>query len=492
MKKIKFLVSFLLIITILSALFSFNTFAAGSSVSVSKSSVTVGSTVTATVTLDAGEAIYGVQAVINYDSNILEYKSGTAVGDAGTLKLIESPSGETKVSYTLTFTAKKAGNCTISTSDCFYSGVTADKGLSGASASVAVKDVTLSSNANLKSMRLTAGTLSPAFSPSVTTYSVTVDNSVTECRISAIAADSNASISVKGSAKLKIGANTRSVVVTAPSGTQKTYTVNITRSETNSTHTVSEPSKLETNIAGVGYTVATDISTQKLFNGFKASTAMYNETEVAVAVDNYNNYKIYYLKAADSDVLVPFTLNEETESFEKLQYITQGNYTYIISDIPDDKTLPENYYVTNTKISEFDVKCYANANSDFNDFFYLYCYSDGNYEFYRYDSKLAVLQRYPELSTISNPLDEITEKEETTFLNRFRSLSSDAKIIVILVVVFILIAIALVVLLIVRLLVKKNFDDFDDGVLFEEVSINGFDLGYDEVEDELVEQTKED
>lgn len=88
---------------------------------------------------------------------------------------------------------------------------------------------TPSSNANLASLTVNAGTLSPVFDPSVTSYSVSVGYSTASITIGATA-EAGATISGGQMYGLNVGVNTIPVVVTAVDGvTTKTYTVTVTR-----------------------------------------------------------------------------------------------------------------------------------------------------------------------------------------------------------------------------------------------------------------------
>ena len=97
----------------------------------------------------------------------------------------------------------------------------------------------LSSDANLSSLAISQGTLSPEFAAAKTAYTATVDNNVDSLTVTPTAADSNATIAVNDSAvasgsaseaiALTVGANTIQVVVTAEDGTKATYTVTATR-----------------------------------------------------------------------------------------------------------------------------------------------------------------------------------------------------------------------------------------------------------------------
>ncbi len=496
MKKVfKIFLVLTVVIGILSSFLAINTFAAGTVISFNKKSLTVGDSLTVTVTVNPGEKMYGVSCLINYDDNVLEYKSGNAEGGAGSLRIVESPSGDTKVSYALTFSAKAAGTSAVSVSDCIYSAMGAngseEKATSGASANITVTNAALSANANLKSLSLSSGTLSPAFSAGRTSYTVNVKNSVTELKVYATAADSAAKVAVSGESALKLGTNTRTVTVTAANGTQKVYTITINRSETDDVEepatgedAPTESNSLSTEIDGTQYTVVTDISNAPLFNNFTVTSITYKDAQISVAVDNAKNYTIYYLKASGSEELIPYTYNEEEDVFTKLEYIKQGERTYIFADIPEGRALPSDFYSTNAKISGFDVSCFASTSADMTDFYYVYCYSEGRYGFYRFDSRENILQRYPELSLID--AEDVNEPTVPTgnFIDRFKTLTNNAKIIIIGLAVIVAGAIALIILLIIRFATNKNYANFEDGFVsdddFDDVTLNNFSLLTDE------------
>lgn len=94
-------------------------------------------------------------------------------------------------------------------------------------------------NADLAQLETSAGTLVPAFSPSVTSYRVTLGNAITSLTLRPVNASGTAVDSVDGKAvasgshsapiPLSVGDNTIAVKVTAQNGAQKTYTVVATR-----------------------------------------------------------------------------------------------------------------------------------------------------------------------------------------------------------------------------------------------------------------------
>ncbi len=87
-----------------------------------------------------------------------------------------------------------------------------------------------SSNADLASLALSAGSLTPQFDKDVLAYTATVDNDVESLRVTAVAADAErATVVVTGGDNLQVGENILTVKVTAEDGTEKTYTIRVTR-----------------------------------------------------------------------------------------------------------------------------------------------------------------------------------------------------------------------------------------------------------------------
>lgn len=84
---------------------------------------------------------------------------------------------------------------------------------------------TQSSNANLSSLTISKGALSPAFAADKTSYTVTLEKTDTTITVSATAEDSNATITGTGEITLKPGDNEITISVTAEDGTVKKYVI---------------------------------------------------------------------------------------------------------------------------------------------------------------------------------------------------------------------------------------------------------------------------
>jgi YVTN family beta-propeller protein len=96
-----------------------------------------------------------------------------------------------------------------------------------------------SSSADLAALTISNGTLSPVFAAGTTSYTATVDNSITSVTVIPTCADVNATIKINGVVMssgavspivfLNVGNSTLNIAVTAPDGTVKTYTLVVTR-----------------------------------------------------------------------------------------------------------------------------------------------------------------------------------------------------------------------------------------------------------------------
>lgn len=489
MKKI---ITVLTTMALICSCFMFNASAASSAtIALSSKSPKVNDTVTVTVTVKSGSPMYSTEFNVNYNQNILKFQSGdNANGGAGVVKVASGVSGATSQSYSLKFTAISAGSSAISVSGGAYT-ENSDDNIS-ASTSVSVTDTSKSGNANLSSLRVGAGTLSPSFSPDVTEYTVNVKSTDTQCLVYAVAADSNASFVVNGSATLKVGTNTRVIVVTAPDGTQKSYTLTINRPETDeSSGTTDTPSALDVVIDGSSYAVLKDISSIEIPVGFNVTQRLYNNEEISVATDSKENFELFYLKASDSDEVAPYTYDAEKDLFTKVQIITQGNNNYIVAKIPDELSLPNDYFITKVEIQDMSVEAYISSDAALKDMYYIYCYFGGEYSMYRYDAKENVLQRYPEMELFSHESEPVNT-ENQGFIARFNSLSGNAKTIVVCLLVAVIGVIALIVLLIVKFATRDRAEDFDlmndFDEEFEDVSVAEYD---DSVSNETDDESEE-
>ena len=215
--------------------------AANGKLTFSDPSVTVGNefSVTMKITSTSEEALGGADVTLSYDPSAIEFLSGTnASGGAGSVRLLGSmESTDTKVfSFTLKFKALQAGSSkiTVSTQEVYdinTQSVTMDH---VGNSTVTVNPLaTYSTDASLKSLKVSPGNLVPEFSPEVESYTLEVGGDVDKIAVSAQTNDDKAKLVITGHSDLKIGENPVSCKVTAEDGqTVKTYQIMVNKSET--------------------------------------------------------------------------------------------------------------------------------------------------------------------------------------------------------------------------------------------------------------------
>ena len=214
-------------------------FAASGSMS-GPSSARAGETISVTFKVSGGN-FSGYSGTLSYDSSVLTLVSASsnlggswAFSRNGNNIVAYDTTGNSSVSGSL-FTVKFKVNSGVATGSAMKVGFNGtvsdgtDYAVSGNySGTVAAP---LSNDATLSNLVVGNATLSPAFNPNTTNYSCgTVTFDVAKLSVSATANASGAKISVNGS-NLSVGKNTVRIVVTAPSGAQKTYTITVTRQQ---------------------------------------------------------------------------------------------------------------------------------------------------------------------------------------------------------------------------------------------------------------------
>lgn len=454
--------------------------AAGASVTVSASSTkpTVGSTFTVTVKYTADKAIGSFEGSIKYDASVMEYVSigngvGSPTSSSGVLPFVWYDASYTakSKSFTITFKAKKAGSgaVTITTSELVDQNF-GDLGTPSGKVTVNVQNPQKSGNANLSALYISSGSLSPKFSPKVTSYNIVIPNSVTVLTLSAETEDKDATIAIEGSKNMKVGKNTRKVIVTAPNGTTKTYTLNITRQEaTGNVTTPSDktPQNGDKNEAAkvtvddqVLYIVK-DLKNVKLPQGYEQGKITINDTQFPSVQDKNRNIVLLYLadeKGENGAFYVYDTVSMTFSEFYSLK-VTGGEYALLSPDAT--VMIPEGFTQTFIKVNEQTVAAWSFPEEEMSSYLLVYALSPGGTKgLYQYDTVEGTLQRYTHRVTAFLPVEEEVEDTAPTesggLLDVFNNLLARFGMLrLILMGVGILILITAIVILIV-LLTKKQ------------------------------------
>lgn len=474
-KSIKTLLSIFVIVAVLTSLFTFNVSAASATIS-GTGEIEVGKTFNVTIRFNADATLYAVEADVSYNSSVLRLNSVSGadfnIGN-GSVKIVDDGFSATKPSksssYTLSFTAIAAGNSNISVS--LLGGGEAE---SKASASAPVKVITPkpSSNANLSSIKLSNGSLSPAFNQNTTNYSVTVKYGVESITINGTVADGGASYTGGGTFGLEVGDNSRVLTVTAADGTKKSYTVNIKRMTEQETLDAEQAERdanpLLVVIDDKDYTIVNSFEGITIPTGFTQGTITRKEAEVAVLNDAGGKYQLCWLVDANGENGA-FYRRDENDNFSKLAYISANGVMYIIEEL-SDSLLPSGFVQANYEIDGQTVSAIQHDNEAYKDFYIFNCYVSGQTEntFYRYDTVEGTMQRAAEYDAAiagvqANPNDNQQNGGKASW---FYAMSTTGKIVFFIVIVVALILIAATALVIVRIAGFKE-NKLEDDVYYD-------------------------
>ncbi len=204
-----------------------------------KEEVRVDDVIEVVLTLTADITPGQFEGYISYDSDVLEYVTGPNVitGGEGILK-VNDQEPDTRYNvrkYSLFFKAIGIGTSTISmrgTPEVYE----ADQGylMSVSVGTISIKvlaSARASSDASLGALKISPGTLTPAFSTNIYEYSVTVPYETEELLVSAAPNDAHATIKTEGNTELDVGQNRVLIIVTAQDGTTQKYVIYAARQD---------------------------------------------------------------------------------------------------------------------------------------------------------------------------------------------------------------------------------------------------------------------
>lgn len=492
MKKLLKKISIITVcVALIACALSVSAFAAGSvSVKANNQSPSVGAEITVTVSYKADEAMLSLGGWLQYNSEVLEYVSvagavATSKG-TGTYEFATSVSNQATHDVTFTFKAKKIGQSTVKAYNCKYVPASFQEiSVADNSTTINVADktsTTLSGNANLKSLYLSNSIpLNPAFNKDTTTYNIQVDNSVTKVLVNAQPEVEGARIDVVGSSEMKVGANQRTIVVTAPNGTQKKYVINITRAAPDGTipadpenPDVTPANPYEVEIGGEKWTLVSEYTEDIILNGFKAASAIINSTELPVLKNEATGAVVVYAKAGTEEEPKAkyFTYQEITGTFAEYRFIN-GAAGIVILDFDSALAAPAGYTKTTATVMGFTAEVMAYVDPAFANYVIVYAETLGGIkDYYRIDTLNGTIQLSPEFAAAVK--NTVASGESGNVITRFALLSAMEKAMIGAVVLAVLVVIAIIIILIVKLArngkpqIIEDFDELEEFDEFEE------------------------
>lgn len=421
-------------------------------VSISSASANVGDEVTITITASSDVKIELCDLKINYDSSILQYVKGFDTGGGGIGRLI-SPSA---TSFEIVFKAINPGTATISVDKSTSYTSSADEdymSLTTSSGTVTVKaPASYSSDNTLKSLQISPGTLSPAFSPDRTTYNATVDADVTELVVSAAANDSAAKISISGR-RMDPGSNTTTITVTAEDGSVKKYIIYTTRLEDGQEATTEAESKTEevtetpsqtvnddgtVTIDGKRYSVVQDYSGITIPDGYQEVDYEYNGQKINAIKGLKTGLILMYLESEDGKG--GFYIYDETaKTFSPYNTVAEPEITYVVLPITNSLEKPAGYALTKFTMNGKEVQVLMDSDRQYCLFYGVS--SLGEKGWFRYRVSDGTIQAYSVVKTTN--ADTVVKADNNKIFGGNRFWFTIVMILGVIIVAFIIVTIIL-------------------------------------------------
>ena len=377
-------------------------FADGISVSAGQGSVSEGKTVAFSITVPSGSEAWTYS--VSYSAN-LTLESGDLApmgfeGDSRTNQLV--------------FRANSTGTGTVSISAGSYCIAGVDYDASGsASVTIVAADkpddsepapaptpsgggdsstgnnpgVSLSSNNALSSLTVSAGTLTPAFDPAITEYTLSLPSRSDRLTITANPSDSRATVQGDGEISLQDGETSLSVVVTAEDGSAKAYTITVQ---------VAQAPTLFLDYNGQRLGVVKDVSQVTPPAGFApAKPITYSGDTLPIWTDVSGKRTLVYLMDEKNSTQGFYLFSQATGVQSPYLPILCGSVTYIYTDIPKELSSVPGLTLATVKAFGQTLNGWTYNDASLKDFCVLYLMDDtGSYGYYTYDSREETLQRF--------------------------------------------------------------------------------------------------
>ena len=383
-------------------------------ISATGGTIETGQTVTVTLNLSSSSTIGAYRFYLTYDSSVVEYvpSDGDANfcnGGNGTLIFVGDPYAKSD-SCSVKFKGVKAGSSKLTVS--YDAGDILDSDYNDMTVSASSGTITVnapreaSTDATLKSLTVGEGSLSPAFSSGVISYSMSVGAGVDALTINAKANSEYAKVAISGNS-LKEGSNAVKIVVTAESGATKTYTINVEKAKATPTPS---PEPTSTPTPSPSPTPGVEVSVNKITSDADGNVSQVAEiltvsdeitvnapdgfeltgvTVQGVAVEalKLNDGNLVLVQLSDDKLYVYDSVNK---TFEEYQTIDTAARHFRISMAPAEE-IPAGYSLTAVKIGSATYPAYHISEEDE----FVLVYAEGSI-WYKYDTVEGTIQRYDE------------------------------------------------------------------------------------------------
>lgn len=393
----------------LSLAFSLTAFAMTARISFNDPTAEPGEDVTVSmhVVSTSGEPLGSANIMLSYDPSLLEFTSGdNAEGGAGSIHVTGQPTEDAaEWYYGLHFKALSAGTAdlTVSTAEIYdqdskiasieHQG--SSHILIGAEAQASESASQAAELAPLGSLSINPGTLTPAFDPSVTSYTTRVGEEVTRIAVSAVPADSTQKVSVTGNDDLQMGENTINISISDKDGNAlNSYTITVTKQEGATPTETAVADEATVKIDDTVYTVADTFDVSLLPEGWTAESYTYEGRVVQAGKGPDEHLHLMYLLAEGGTGDLYF-YDDTSGSWSP--YVEVGTSAKAVTAIPMDAgvTVPEGLEESRLNLNGKSVDGWVGTGDQGENYCVFYgMNSDGEKNFYRFDLKEKTLQRY--------------------------------------------------------------------------------------------------
>ena len=339
------------------------------STGVSKSTIEVGTSVTASITLN-NVAAWDIKITSTGATSGCSTHSVDVTADGKNTKKTISVTCKSTSTGTINFNFSG----TATGSDYSNTNINEDK-------RVIVKEATPKSNNNyLKGLTVGEYILNPTFNKETMAYSVTVPSTINEVEIGATKEDSTSIISGTGKRILDKEVNVFDIVVTSESGTDRTYRITVS---------VKDENPIATTIEGINYNVVKNATLLEKPELFEATTISIDGIEVPAFKNEFLEEVLIGLKDETGNIVFGLYSTSKNE-YKLYKEIRTNDLVLMLLDTLEEIKGFEN---ANIEVLGYTLK---GLKTKHNDFVITYAKNlvNGETNMYQYDAKEKTLQRY--------------------------------------------------------------------------------------------------
>lgn len=385
MKKYIFLISLFLLMP--SIVYANNS--ATIDITSSKENVSVGDTITTTVTINSDTPIGYYSYTLDYNPNKLKLLSASSY-------IVDSPNNNNTKKIKKDFKLKviDKGTSKISVKSYAITSFSDENKIN-----VKINPVTISteglistySNNNyLSTLKIDNYKLNPTFNKKTLNYKLNLNSDIEKINIVAKAESDKASVTGDGEISLLEGENKVEITVTSESGKEKIYTILIT---------VKDENPIKVKINDKEYTLVKNISALEIPEGYKAVKIKIDSEEVGALYSDITKYTLVGLKDENGNIRL-YIYDEENNTYAPYNEIVFNKISFL--PLETNETL-EGYQTYNETINKVDLECYKlSSNSDYC-IIYGMNINTGEKGWYSYNKKEESIQKYNnELFNVNN------------------------------------------------------------------------------------------